>query len=341
LAARGEGGREGRKEGGRGRAFLVSGSEDCTVRVWRVRGKGGSEGGREAAGSVENVTAALRGGGEGGRGGGGGEPVCPEPLHILRGHAEGVTAVAVSVALDVVLSGARDGTVLVHSLRDGRYIRTLRRRGGREGGQGKGDSGAELPPLLMLGSVPVEEVEVEEEGKQALEGQLDKPKRRVRLPCFSSPHSPRTIHWVGISPAGYLLSYSRSSGLLTSHSLNGRLLARVSSSPASLYAFTFSEDGNVVLLGGDNKKVLLLWCHSLRLASDGARRGLEGLAVTDGGCADLSVTPFPATVRCLALTAHERHLLVGLENGQAYVLAPEAEYLRTRLKVKLETMGFY
>ena len=177
--------------------------------------------------------------------------MCSEPVHILRGHAEGVTAVAVSVELDVVLSGGRDGRVLVHSLREGRYIRSLRREGEMEAGGGEGSSATWLPPLLLLGSVSVEEEEKKEgEGEG---GQTTKTKRRMnqqQQQHSSYPRPRHAIHWVGISPAGYLLSYSRSSGLLTTHSLNGRLLARLSSAPSSLHAFTFSEDGNVVLLGG-------------------------------------------------------------------------------------------
>jgi hypothetical protein len=53
------------------------------------------------------------------------------------------------------------------------------------------------------------------------------------------------------------------------------------------------------------------------------------------------VPAFPSAVRSLALTAGERHLLVGLETGQMYVLCPDAAYLRSRLKQRLQTLGFF
>lgn len=47
------------------------------------------------------------------------------PLHVLHGHDDEVTSVAASSELDVVVSGSRDGTVMLHSLRTGRYTRTI------------------------------------------------------------------------------------------------------------------------------------------------------------------------------------------------------------------------
>jgi hypothetical protein len=148
------------------------------------------------------------------------------------------------------------------------------------------------------------------------------------------------VDWVGVSPAGYLLSYSRPSHLLTAHSLNGRLLARLAC-PAGLSAFCFSHDGQVLIVGTETRRLHMLWCHSLRPARGGGREGLEGLVATDGAGPGLRVPSFPASITTLALTTEEKHLLVGLGNGQLYILTPEAGYLRARLKKKLETMGFY
>ncbi|KDO24135.1 hypothetical protein SPRG_22262 [Saprolegnia parasitica CBS 223.65] len=48
------------------------------------------------------------------------------PSFVLYGHDDGVTSVAVSSDMDLVLSASRDGTIIVHTLSNGRYIRTLR-----------------------------------------------------------------------------------------------------------------------------------------------------------------------------------------------------------------------
>lgn len=53
------------------------------------------------------------------------------------------------------------------------------------------------------------------------------------------------------------------------------------------------------------------------------------------------IPPLPSTIRSLVLTAGERHLLVGLETGEMRVLAPDAAYLRSRLKKRLEALGFF
>lgn len=273
--------------------------------VWNVLARAHREGGGGNEALSFGTSSSM---------GGGVPPVCPEPVHVLRGHAEAVLAVAVDVELDVVVSGGRDGRVLVHSLRDGRFVRALERGGGEEG-----DGKRSLPPLWTL--------------RTAESDELDDSTARRRQKGAG-------VSWVGVSSAGYLLSYSQVSGLLTSHSVNGRLRARLHATKA-LRAFCFSEDGHVVLVGGEDKKVTMLWCHNLRVANDGPRRGLEAIACTDGSCETQLVKAFSAPITALALTAHERHLLVGLANGELRILAPDANYLRQRLKKKLETLGFY
>jgi len=48
------------------------------------------------------------------------------PIHILYGHDDGITCVDVSSDLDIVVSSSRDGTLNVHSLFRGHYIRSIR-----------------------------------------------------------------------------------------------------------------------------------------------------------------------------------------------------------------------
>jgi WD40 repeat protein len=52
----------------------------------------------------------------------------------LFGHDDAVTCVAASADLDLVASGGADGAILLHSLRRGRLVRTVRRGGGGGGG---------------------------------------------------------------------------------------------------------------------------------------------------------------------------------------------------------------
>lgn len=76
---------------------LVTGSRDATLAVWMA---------------AESPTGRLRFG--------------DTPSQQLHGHCEEVTCAAVCVALDVVVSGARDGCVLLHELARGRLARVLR-----------------------------------------------------------------------------------------------------------------------------------------------------------------------------------------------------------------------
>lgn len=52
-------------------------------------------------------------------------PLAERPRHVLAGHEDVVVCLAVSTELDLVVSGAADGTLLFHTLRRGRCDLTL------------------------------------------------------------------------------------------------------------------------------------------------------------------------------------------------------------------------
>uniref|UniRef100_A0A1B6DB47 Neurobeachin-like protein 1 n=1 Tax=Clastoptera arizonana TaxID=38151 RepID=A0A1B6DB47_9HEMI len=72
--------------------YLVSGSRDCTCVVWDVSHHGG---------------IPLR------------------PVQTLYGHDKPVSCVGIATELDMVASGSLDGTVNIHTIKDGQYLRTL------------------------------------------------------------------------------------------------------------------------------------------------------------------------------------------------------------------------
>ncbi|XP_039598496.1 neurobeachin-like protein 1 [Polypterus senegalus] len=76
---------------------LISGSRDTTCMIWQILVQGG-------------VAVGLS----------------PKPLQVLYGHTDEVSSVHISTELDVAISGSRDGTVIVHSIRRGQCMRTLR-----------------------------------------------------------------------------------------------------------------------------------------------------------------------------------------------------------------------
>ena len=55
------------------------------------------------------------------------------PRAVFCGHDDEITSVAVNVEYDIVLSGSKDGTCVLHSLQDGRYLRTIRPKTSFEG----------------------------------------------------------------------------------------------------------------------------------------------------------------------------------------------------------------
>ncbi|KAM6945740.1 LOW QUALITY PROTEIN: neurobeachin-like protein 1 [Aplochiton taeniatus] len=76
---------------------LLSGSRDTTCMVWQVLQQGGAPVG-----------------------------LCPKPVQVLYGHTDEVVSVSISTELDMAVSGSRDGTVIIHTVRRGQYMRCLR-----------------------------------------------------------------------------------------------------------------------------------------------------------------------------------------------------------------------
>ncbi|XP_017689650.1 PREDICTED: neurobeachin-like protein 1 [Lepidothrix coronata] len=76
---------------------LISGSRDTTCMIWQIVQQGG-------------VPVGL----------------APKPFQILYGHTDEVSSVGISTELDMAVSGSRDGTVIVRTIRKGQYVRTLR-----------------------------------------------------------------------------------------------------------------------------------------------------------------------------------------------------------------------
>ncbi len=74
--------------------WLISGSQDCSVIIWEI-----------------SLDRALK--------------VNAKPLHVLLGHSMPVNCIAVSVDMNIVLSGSDDGFIMMYDLREGNYIRSI------------------------------------------------------------------------------------------------------------------------------------------------------------------------------------------------------------------------
>lgn len=96
-------------------SILATGSYDTTVMVWEVyRPKTTEKKVRNSSTEVPRKDYVI----------------VETPFHILCGHDDIITCLHVSVELDVVISGSKDGTCIFHTLRGGRYVRSLRHPSG-------------------------------------------------------------------------------------------------------------------------------------------------------------------------------------------------------------------
>jgi WD40 repeat protein len=77
--------------------YLVTGSADTTVLVWEI--------GKENHQAHDNCGLQA-------------------PVHTLYGHDKEVTCVAINCAMNMIVSGSSDGTLMIHDMR-GRYVRSI------------------------------------------------------------------------------------------------------------------------------------------------------------------------------------------------------------------------
>ncbi|CAK9883045.1 unnamed protein product [Sphagnum jensenii] len=104
-------------------SVVVTGSCDTTVMVWDIELSSGSihrrvSRFRESSSHSEKTSKPEV------------VVILDKPRHVLCGHDDSVTCIAVRVELDIVVSGSKDTTCILHTLRDGTYVRSLRHPNG-------------------------------------------------------------------------------------------------------------------------------------------------------------------------------------------------------------------
>ncbi|KAM7514487.1 hypothetical protein LguiA_004070 [Lonicera macranthoides] len=96
-------------------SILATGSYDTTVMVWEVLRV------RNPDKRVRSTPTEMPRKGY---------VISETPFHILCGHDDIITCLYISVELDIVISGSKDGTCVFHTLREGRYVRSIRHPSG-------------------------------------------------------------------------------------------------------------------------------------------------------------------------------------------------------------------
>ncbi len=203
-----------------GRWWLVTGSRDCTLMVWEL-----------------NIDKDL--------------PLGSNPIHILYGHDDAVSTVALNPEFDIIVSGSDDGTIIVHNLHSGIYVRSIV----------VGSKVATIPAVVAYSSPDMPKVNSETDLflQPTVTNDVNSNTSASTSPAALTQH--RKITWVGVSQEAYLITYSSDDQMLSTYSINGVLLA-TKIVPERLYAFVLSEDGKVLVTGGDSCLVVLRWVSS-------------------------------------------------------------------------------
>lgn len=230
-----------------GSRWLVTGSRDCTIIVWDIAMEKGSF-------------------------------VGATPIRTLHGHDNVVSCVCINPEINAIISGSEDGTVIIHNLRDGEYIRTIINR-----------AVAQLPPaptLTLAAMAGKDEGKVKKQRAMSIrsvdssfssaglmeENATPSARRRFSRAMTASddefdrksvataklPFHQIKITWVGYSKEGYIVIYSADQFLLTTFSLNGTFICS-RKVPEVLHALLLSEDGKVLVTGGNSCLVVFRW----------------------------------------------------------------------------------
>jgi WD40 repeat protein len=174
--------------------YLVTGSRDTTVIIWNV---------------ASSSTATI--------------------VHILYGHDDVVTCVAVNNDLDMVLSGSHDGSMIVHSLRGGNYIRSIRHPNDY--------------PITLISISSVQQ-------SYTVNGKLN-----TNLIPFSTGYRSTQV--------GNIIMYSARDSKLYLYNMNGTLL--VDKHSPELITAMILWDNEYVIVGGEQGSVRVLTLHDLEV----------------------------------------------------------------------------
>lgn len=261
-----------------GKHWVVVGSKDCTITVWEIFPE------RES------------------------EPIHAPPAHTLYGHDDSVNCVVIHGELDLIVSGSDDGTIMIHTLREGSYVRSI--------------------ILGALADVPTASSSPSLQTRKSPEGLFEQSPTSPRYAVQANTHSQQflsqqlekvlcRVHLLAVSKEGNIVAYSNDGCILASYTQNGRYMKLIQVRER-IHALCLSEDGKTVLTGGERGLVVIRWVHNLAIASSGARKGLESII---DGSNEPDFEAFPSPIRSLALTSGERHILVGLDTGEVRILA--------------------
>jgi WD40 repeat protein len=257
-----------------GQIWLVTGSRDCTLIIWEVN-------------PVSD------------------KPITQPPMHVLYGHDDSVNCVSVNPELDLVVSGSDDGTIIVHKLRTGIYLRSI----------------PVVPSISILSPGSPSQSQNQPEAAPTDQSSASNTSAWSFSRSFLTY---RRIHFILVSSDGFIVAYSSDDSTLYSFTINGKFQAKKMIGDR-LHAVCLSEDHKVIITGGERGLLVLRLVHSLELSHVGSKLDFD--SIIDGRSQDDNdQKPFASPIRSIYLTKQERHLIVGLENGEIRILAQVSNF---------------
>ena len=161
-----------------------------------------------------------------------------EPLHyhpnVLYGHDDTVSTVAINPELNIIISGSYDGTIIIHSLRDYAYIRSIVNG---------------YPNSITSSTNSSLNSSMNTATSQSVPSMKPSSNQSLQL---------QPITWIGISKENYIITYSMIEHKLCTYSINGDLLA-TKVVVEKIYALLISDDGNVLITGGNCCLLVFRW----------------------------------------------------------------------------------
>eukprot|EP01038_Epipyxis_sp_PR26KG_P006296 gene6296-8672_t len=303
--------------------WLATGSKDCVVVIWECH--------------PDRIE----------------EPISPIPFLNLYGHDDSVNCIAIQPELDLIVSGSDDGTIILHTLREGSYIRSIYI--GMPSSLMMSKSNPQIAPPPASPSPPstpsttninTSNSNMNNNNTTPLKNNNNNNRTNNnsnvnnRVNSMESvllePYVRRRVHLIKISSSnGIIITFSNDGNLLSSHSINGKSLS-VIDTRERIQALCLSEDGKVIITGGERCLIVMRWTHSLQIANNGCRSELDTVIDCSN---EVEIEPCASPIRSLFFTQQERHLIVGLESGHIRILAQDSEYLRRKLHRKLMEIG--
>jgi hypothetical protein len=223
-----------------GSIWLITGSRDCTLIVWEIL--------------VDKVKQTI---------------TSITQIRTLFGHDDSISCIASNAELDLIASGSDDGTIILHNLRDGKYIRSI------VNAEMRCHWDVTAFPNTVISGDFMTATSNTGAASRSQDGNDDASVSTATTTATNTTTSTATttitvtppketwkVSWIGISQEGYLVTYCAEKRRLVTFSLNGGFIC-TKKIQETLYSLLFSQDGMVLLTGGSSCLVVLRWVSLL------------------------------------------------------------------------------